>query len=314
MINRVCIIGAGAMGASIAEVFAYNGYEVILKDQNTNLTARGKQNIERIIDDFISYASGAGLREIQRVEKNGIKLTEEQKSTIMSNHKVSVDKKAILNRIHPTDNYEIVREADIVIEAIFEEQKVKNSLFLELSDILKDSAILATNTSSLSVTEMAAHYKHPQKVVTMHFFNPPYTLPLVEVVPALQTSEETVSSVMSLLAPMKNHREKLVPVRVKERAGFVVNRILIPMINEAMKVVDEGTADVKTVDIAMKKGAGMPMGPFELADYVGVDIVYHVLQSFNEAYGDKYLPPESMKQMIAAGYDGKKSKRGFYTY
>jgi len=130
----------------------------------------------------------------------------------------------------------------------------------------------------------------------------------------LQSSEDTVKSVITFLEPLRNHREKLVPIRAKERTGFVVNRILIPMINEAMKVVDEGIADVKTVDVAMKKGAGMPMGPFELADYVGVDIVYHVLESFREAFGDNYLPPESIKQLIAAGYYGKKAKRGFYNY
>lgn len=314
MINKIGVIGAGSMGAAIAETFAYNGYEVVLKDQNKELTEKGMKSIERILDDFISYTTRTPEKEIQRIEKIGVILTNEQKDVIRKNLKTGIKKEDIIAKIHPSETYDDMRELDFVIEAIFENQSVKNKLFEELSGKLSESTILASNTSSLSVTEMAAHYRYPEKVITAHFFNPPYTLPLVEVVPTIQTSEDTIKDTFSLLQSMKNHRESIVPVKAKERAGFVVNRILIPMINEAMKVVDEGIADVKTVDIAMKKGAGMPMGPFELSDYVGVDIVYHVLESFREAFGDEYLPPETMKQMIAAGYNGRKSKRGFYTY
>ncbi|WP_298275991.1 3-hydroxyacyl-CoA dehydrogenase family protein, partial [Ferroplasma sp.] len=147
-----------------------------------------------------------------------------------------------------------------------------------------------------------------------HFFNPPYTMPLVEIVPAIQTSEKTVEAAYELISGLRNHRETMVPVRAKERSGFIVNRILIEVINEAIKIVDEGIADEKSVDIAMKKGAGFPMGPFELGDYVGLDIVYDVLKSFNRAYGDAYIPPERLKNMVIAGYLGRKTGKGFYNY
>ncbi len=314
MIKKVGVIGAGSMGSAIAELIAYNGLDVILKDQNMELTEKGMKNIKRILGDFEKYLKERPIKEIDRIEKLGITLTDEQKSIITKNLGSTIDQDSIIARIKPTDNYNDLKECDLIIEAIFEDQSIKNKLFEELSEILPDNTIVASNTSSLSVTEMAAHYKKPENVIITHFFNPPYTLPLVEIVPAFQTVDSTTNAVFEFFSTLKNHREKLVPVKAKERTGFVVNRILIPMINEAMKVVDEGIADIKTVDIAMKKGAGMPMGPFELADYVGVDIVYHVLRSFREAFGDNYIAPETLKYMISAGWWGIKKGRGFYNY
>lgn len=314
VIKKVGIIGAGSMGSAIAEVMAYNGLDVVLKDQNLELTEKGMKNIRRILEDFNRYNKGRPSKEIDRIEKMGVKLSDEQKSIIIKNLDQTLDINSVISRIRPTDDYNDIKDCDLVIEAIYEDQNIKNKLFEDLSKILKDNAILASNTSSLSITEMASHYKKPDNVIITHFFNPPYTLPLVEIVPALQTSESTINEVYEFFNTLKNHRENIVPVKVKERTGFVVNRILIPMINEAMKIVDEGIADIKTVDIAMKKGAGMPMGPFELADYVGVDIVYHVLRSFRDAFGDNYIAPETLKYMISAGWWGMKTGRGFYTY
>ncbi|MDP8011300.1 MAG: 3-hydroxyacyl-CoA dehydrogenase family protein [Thermoplasmata archaeon] len=313
-IKKVGIIGAGSMGSAIAEVMAYNGLEVILKDQNMELTEKGIKNIKRILDDFEKYLRERPIKEIERIEKLGIKLSDDQKEQLKKNLGKSIDKNSILSRIKPTENFDELKDCDLIIEAIFENQEIKNKLFEDLSKILSEKSILASNTSSLSITEMASHYRIPENVIITHFFNPPYTLPLVEIVPALQTSENTVNTVYEFFNNLKNHRERIVPVKVKERTGFVVNRILIPMINEALKITDEGIADYRTVDIAMKKGAGMPMGPFELADYVGVDIVYHVLRSFREAFGDNYIAPESLKYMISAGWWGMKSGKGFYEY
>jgi 3-hydroxybutyryl-CoA dehydrogenase len=314
LIEKIGVIGAGAMGSSIAEVFAYNGYSVYLKDQNLDYVKKGISHARKVMDDFQSYSDSMPDREINRIEKNGIELTEAQKNTIKKNlgKKINID--GIINRIHPAESYEELAQCGLVIEAVFEKQEIKNDLFKELSKYFGANTIVASNTSSLSITEMAANYRYPENNVIIHFFNPPYTMPLVEIVPALQTSAKTVDSAFELISGLRNHRETMVPVKAKERSGFIVNRILIQLINEAIKIVEEGVADEKSVDTGMKKGAGFPMGPFELGDYVGLDIVYDVLKSFNRAYGDAYIPPERLKNMVIAGYLGRKTGRGFYEY
>ncbi len=314
MINKIGVIGAGAMGSSIAEVFAFNGYNVCLKDQTLEYVEKGKKHVEKVLNDFQFYINNSPAREIKRIESTGIKLSEEQKELLKKNLSKSLKIDEILSRIQPVESYEKLSDCDLVIEAVFERQEIKNNLFEELSSYLGKDTVLASNTSSLSITEMASHYKYPEKNVIIHFFNPPYTMPLVEIVPALQTENNTVDSVYQLISGMKNHRENMVPVKAKERSGFIVNRILIQLINEAIKIVEEGISDEKSVDIAMKKGAGFPMGPFELGDYVGLDIVYDVLKSFYKAYGDAYIPPERLKNMVIAGYLGRKTGKGFYNY
>jgi 3-hydroxybutyryl-CoA dehydrogenase len=312
--EKIGIIGAGVMGSSIAEVFAYNGFNVLLKDQKIEYVNNGIKHIKNILNDFKSYAEKVPEREINRIEKNGIVLSEEQKKMVRGNLARDINIEEITGRIGIAESYSDLSDCSLIIEAIFEKQEIKNSLFKELSEYLSDRTILASNTSSLSITEMASNYKYPENNVIIHFFNPPYTLPLVEIVPAIQTSEKTVDYVFNLIKGMSNHREKMVPVKAKERSGFIVNRILIQVINEAIKLVENGVADKESVDIAMKKGAGFPMGPFELGDYVGLDIVYDVLESFHRSYGDAYIPPEILKNMVIAGYTGRKAGKGFYNY
>ena len=314
MIEKIGIIGAGAMGSSIAEVFAFNGYSVYLKDQNMEYVNRGISHVRKVLEDYQSYMDSMPDKEIKRIERNGIKLTETQKNSIKKNLGKQLDIDGIISNIHPVESYKELSQCGLVIEAVFEKQEIKNDLFRELSGYFGENTILASNTSSLSITEMAANYKYPENNIIIHFFNPPYTMPLVEIVPALQTGSKTVETAYSLISGLRNHRDTMVPVKAKERSGFIVNRILIQLINEAIKIVEEGIADEKSVDIGMKKGAGFPMGPFELGDYVGLDIVYDVLKSFNKAYGDAYIPPERLKNMVIAGYLGRKTGKGFYEY
>ena len=314
MIEKIGIIGAGAMGSSIAEVFAFNGYSVYLKDQNMEYVNRGISHVRKVLEDYQSYMDSMPDKEIKRIERNGIELTETQKNSIKKNLGKQLDIDGIISNIHPVESYKELSQCGLVIEAVFEKQEIKNDLFRELSGYFGENTILASNTSSLSITEMAANYKYPENNIIIHFFNPPYTMPLVEIVPALQTGSKTVETAYSLISGLRNHRDAMVPVKAKERSGFIVNRILIQLINEAIKIVEEGIADEKSVDIGMKKGAGFPMGPFELGDYVGLDIVYDVLKSFNKAYGDAYIPPERLKNMVIAGYLGRKTGKGFYEY
>ncbi|ARD84639.1 beta-hydroxybutyryl-CoA dehydrogenase related protein [Ferroplasma acidiphilum] len=302
------------MGSSIAEVFAFNGYSVYLKDQNMEYVNRGISHVRKVLEDYQSYMDSMPDKEIKRIERNGIELTETQKNSIKKNLGKQLDIDGIISNIHPVESYKELSQCGLVIEAVFEKQEIKNDLFRELSGYFGENTILASNTSSLSITEMAANYKYPENNIIIHFFNPPYTMPLVEIVPALQTGSKTVETAYSLISGLRNHRDTMVPVKAKERSGFIVNRILIQLINEAIKIVEEGIADEKSVDIGMKKGAGFPMGPFELGDYVGLDIVYDVLKSFNKAYGDAYIPPERLKNMVIAGYLGRKTGKGFYEY
>jgi 3-hydroxybutyryl-CoA dehydrogenase len=318
-VRKVGVVGAGAMGSQIAEIMALNGYEVYLKDLAQQYLDRGMSGARKNLDDLVSFHKSKADREIARIkEQDGVALTEEQVTQIRAKLKPTYDEKRaseVLSRIHPSESFEPFKEVDIVIEAIIEEIEEKKKLFRELDQVAKN-AVLATNTSTLSITEIASATKRRDKIVGTHFFNPPITLPLIEVIPGLETSEETVTDVFDFLSSLRNFRYPMQPIRVKEVPGFLVNRVLGAMWNEAFALYDEGVASMRDIDQAMKTGAGMPMGPFELADLVGIDVMYHVEESIKRMEGSYLVPrpTQIVKKMYYSGRWGRKTGRGFYNY
>ncbi len=279
--KKIAVLGAGVMGHGIAEVLAYSGFKVVLKDIDQKFVDDGMKNIDKILQG--------------RVDKG--KMTSEQKAEIMG-------------RITGTTSYEGFEDVDVVIEAVVENMDVKRKVYKELDGACPQRTIFASNTSSLSISEMGAATKRPRQVVGMHFFNPAPVMKLVEVVPGLDTSRETVDAIIDLA-----ERCRKIPVVVKESPGFLVNRLLIPVLIEAIRALDEGIASARDIDLAMKAGAGFPMGPLELADMVGVDICLHVAESMYEQFGDpRYAPPPRLRNMVKAGRLGRKSGRGFFEY
>ncbi len=317
-IKKITVIGAGNMGAAIAEVMAFNGHQVYLKDQTEALISAGMKRIEGFAGSLVKFEESKGNREIQRIEKNGIKLTEEQKEILLKNNNpafTAKNQEELMQRVKPVLDYSSIKDSDLVIEAVFENLKVKKDVFTEVAKVVSPDTIIASNTSSISITSITSGMDHPERMLITHFFNPPYTLPLVEIVPSIHTDNAVAEKTRDFMAGLKNHRGSMVPIIVKEVPGFVVNRMLVPMINEGIFLLDEGVASPKDIDLAMKKGAGMPMGPLELADMVGLDVTLDVCNLFYEQFGDtKYRPSVLLKRMVDAGYLGRKSGRGFYTY
>ena len=279
--KKIGVLGTGTMGAGIIQVLAQNGYEVVLR-------ARRESSVER---------------GIATVEKNLDRLIKKEKIT-------EADKAEIMGRIHGSTDIEIVKDADLIIEAATEDMEAKKALFAELDQLVKPEAIIATNTSSLSITEIAAATNRPDKVIGMHFFNPVPAMKLVEIIKGLTTSEETKATIVEL-------SEKLgkTPVEVAEAPGFVVNRILIPMINEGIGILADGVADAEGIDAAMKLGANHPMGPLELGDLVGLDICLAIMNVLYTETGDsKYRPHPLLRKMVRGGKLGQKTGEGFYKY
>jgi 3-hydroxybutyryl-CoA dehydrogenase len=318
-VRKIGVVGAGAMGSQIAEIMALNGYEVFLKDISKEFLDRGMTGAKKNLDDLVSFHKTKAEKEINRIrEQDGVVLTEDQVSQVRAKLKPSYDEKRIseiLSKIHPTLSFEPFKDVDIIIEAIIEDIEEKRKLFREL-DLIAKNAVLATNTSTLSITEIASVRKKRDNTIGTHFFNPPITLPLIEVIPGLETSEDTISDVFDFLSSLRNFRYPMQPIRVKEVPGFLVNRILGAMWNEAFALYEEGVASLRDIDQAMKTGAGMPMGPFELADLVGIDVMYHVEESIKQMEGS-YLTPrptQIVKKMYYSGRFGRKTGKGFYNY
>jgi 3-hydroxybutyryl-CoA dehydrogenase len=280
--KKIGVLGTGTMGAGIIQVLAQSGYEVVLRARRQTSVDGG----------------------IAKVTKNLEKMVAKEKIT-------EDEKNEILGRVQGSTDIEIVKDADLIIEAATEDMEAKKALFAELNELVGPDCILATNTSSLSITEIGAASGRPDKVIGMHFFNPVPAMKLVEIIKGLGTSDETLATVTELAKAMKK-----VPVEVEEAPGFVVNRILVPMINEAVFVLGENLAEgPEAIDTAMKLGAGHPMGPLALADLIGLDVVLAVVEVFYNEFADsKYRPAPLLKKMVRAGYLGMKTGKGFYDY
>lgn len=280
-IKKVMVIGAGQMGGGIAQVCAQAGYEVLLND---------------IKDEYYERGIGVITKNLARNVEKG-RMTED-------------DKIAVLNRITKSLDLQDAKNVDIVIEAAVENMDIKRSIFAQLDDIAPAHAILATNTSSLPITEIAEATKRPEKVIGMHFMNPVPVMKLVEIIRGLATADDVYQAVED----MTNALSK-VPVEVNDFPGFVANRVLMPMINEAVYTLYEGVATKEAIDEVMKLGMNHPMGPLQLADFIGLDTCLYIMETLHEGFGDsKYRPCPLLRKYVKAGWLGKKSGRGFYEY
>jgi 3-hydroxybutyryl-CoA dehydrogenase len=280
-IKTVAVLGAGTMGNGIAHVFARAGYSVILRDVEARFLERGLETIGKNLD-----------REVKK-----------EKIT-------AADKPITLSRIQPTTEVSALAAADFAIEAVPEQLDLKVRLLKDVDAALKPGVILASNTSSISITQLAAQTSRPEKFIGMHFMNPVPIMALVEVIRGLATSDETFQTTTQLCEKLEKK-----PVAVNDAPGFVSNRVLMPLINEAAFAVMEGVATPEAVDAVMKMGMNHPMGPLELADFIGLDVCVNILEVLQTGFGDpKYRACPLLRKYVAAGWLGRKSGRGFYKY
>lgn len=280
-VKNVMVIGAGQMGAGIAQVFATAGYQVFLQDINAAQLEKGMAGIEQRL-----------AREVDKGRLN------------------DEERRAALARLRTTETLEAAREADLVVEAVVENMAVKADIFKQLDALAPAHAILASNTSSLPITEIAAVTRRPDKVIGMHFMNPVPVMKLVEVIRGLATSDDTFATVRQTAEALGK-----TAVEVNDFPGFVSNRVLMPMINEAIYCVYEGVAEPAAIDEVMKLGMNHPMGPLTLADFIGLDTCLSIMEVLHEGFGDdKYRPCPLLRKYVKAGWLGRKSGRGFYVY
>jgi 3-hydroxybutyryl-CoA dehydrogenase len=281
MIKSIAIIGAGQMGSGIAHVCALAGYHVQLIDISQDQLSKAKQSIEKNLN--------------RQLGKESI---------------TQADKDNALNNLKFNQMIQSIESIDLVIEAIVEDFKIKVILFQDLDQTLPSSTILASNTSSISLTHLAAATKRPDRVIGMHFMNPPPLMPLVEVILAEETSNSTNLAVLQMIEKLRK-----TPVSSKDSPGFIVNRILMPMINEAIYAVYDKVATPQDIDTAMKLGTNQPMGPLELADFIGLDTCLSIMRVLHQGFADdKYRPCPLLEEHVTAGRLGKKSGHGFYPY
>jgi|HubBroStandDraft_1064217.scaffolds.fasta_scaffold04064_6 3-hydroxybutyryl-CoA dehydrogenase len=317
-VAKAGVVGAGTMGSAIAEVLAFNGIEVVLKDVDARLVEKGLAKVRSIVDELVRFQEERAPKEIGRISELTGELTDAQRSHLTEKLAPKFTRaraEQVVGRVHGTTDYESFRDADLVVEAVFEKDAVKRPVLEALDAVLPDYAVLGSNTSSLSITRLARGLKHVRQTLVTHFFNPPYTLPLVEVCGGVDTREEVVTDTIDFLQGLKNHRYPLVPIRVKESPAFVVNRLLSPVLTEACFALESGVASSREIDAAMKAGAGLPMGPFELADLVGLDVSLEVAETLYREFGDpKYRPSILLRRLVDSGHLGRKTGQGFYDY
>lgn len=280
VIQEIGIIGSGTMGGGIAQLAAQNGFRVVLEDINEEYVTSGLKNIQERLENRINEG----------------KIT-------------SVDREKILSRIRISTNLEECKDSDLIIEAVTENDEIKKQVFSKLDKICRKDVIFTSNTSSISITRLAQATVRQDRFAGMHFMNPAFIMKLVEVVRGLRTSQETIDTIVSLAEKMGK-----VPVIVNDSPGFISNRLLMPMINEAVYCLYDDIASIESIDTVMKLGANHPMGPLELADLIGLDVCLYVLEILHKDLGEKYMPCPLLRKMVAGGKLGKKNGEGFYDY
>ncbi len=280
-VNTIGVIGAGVMGSGIAQVAATNGISVLLLDVN------------------------------ERAVKNGIEAVQNRLNRVLTKgNMTAAEKDAALRRITGTITYDALKPADVIIEAATEDYELKTRIFKQVDALVSAESVVASNTSSVSITKLASTMSHPERFVGLHFFNPVPVMPLVEIVRGLETSDATHDTAATLAEQLGKS-----PITVKSAPGFVVNRILLPMINEAFFVLAEGYASAEDIDKGMKLGCNHPIGPLALADMIGLDVLLAVMQILHDEFADsKYRPCPLLKELVAAGHLGRKSGRGVFSY
>ena len=279
--KKIVVIGGGTMGLDIAQVFARKGFDVVVRDIKDEIIQASEARLNKGLDKLVAKG---------KLDEAG--------------------KKAIVDKIAFTTDLKLAADADLVVEAAIENLDIKKSIFAELDSICKPETILASNTSSISITAIAAATKRPDRFIGMHFFNPATVMKLVEVIRGAKTSDETYSTIAALASELGKE-----PVEVNEAPGFVVNKILIPLVNEGIDLVYTGVASVEGVDKAMKLGANHPMGPLELGDLIGLDVCLAIMDVLYQETGDsKYRASLLLRKMVRAGQLGRKTGKGFFDY